>query len=290
MIPAPDSASAPQLLRRSSWDAVDPDTAGWEFVSFAVERLHAGASAARPADDVEIAIVPLSGRVVVEAEGERWTLGRRTSVFDGRGECLYLPRDTAVALTAATDAEVAICGARCGRRMQPRHVAVEDVPAAVRGAGNATRQIGTLIPPEFPADKLLVVEVWTPGGNWSSYPPHKHDVARPGEVVLEESYYFRTAAPGGFALQRVYAPERDADLAWAVADGDLLLIPWGYHTTCAAHGCDLYYLNVLAGPGAERSLQAFEDPQLAPAREAWETLAPDARVPLVAGGGTLELR
>jgi 5-deoxy-glucuronate isomerase len=281
-------ANGTEMLRRhGQWDRVDPQNAGWEFIYFSVERLGAGQSQELAAGEVEYAIVPLAGKVTVEAEGERWELGRRRSVFDGRGECLYLPRDTAFTVTAHTDAEYALCGARCDRRMQAKHVRVEDTPVEARGAGNASRQIGTLIPPEFPADRLLIVEVWTPGGNWSSFPPHKHDVLGDDEAVLEETYYFRTAAPGGFAFQRVYSPERDVDLNWSVADGDLLVIPWGYHTTCAAHGHDLYYLNVLAGPAAERTLQAHIDPALASVRDAWPEMAGDERLPLVAGVGSL---
>ena len=118
--------------------------------------------------------------------------------------------------------------------------------------------------PDFPADRLHVIEVWTPGGNWSSYPPHKHEHDHDGESELEETYYYRLRDPRiGWGVQRVYSPERDFDLVQTVRDGDLLLIPWGYHTTVAAHGHDLYYLNVLAGPAPKRTLQAFQDPCLA---------------------------
>ena len=130
----------------------------------------------------------------------------------------------------------------------------------MRGSGNATRQINHIIKPEFPAERLLVVEVFTPSGNWSSYPPHKHDEDNPpGEVVLEETYYFRTEA--GFAVQRLYSPRHGLDLTETVRDGDLMLVPYGYHTTAAAHGYDLYYLNALAGD--RRSMASADDPGLA---------------------------
>ena len=136
--------------------------------------------------------------------------------------------------------------------------------------------------PAFPADRLHVIEVWTPGGNWSSYPPHKHEHDHDGEAELEETYYYRLRDPeNGWALQRVYSPERDFDLVQTVRDGDLLLIPWGYHTTVAAHGHDLYYLNVLAGPAPQRTLQAFQDPCLKATQDEWPAPASTARLPLI---------
>jgi 5-deoxy-glucuronate isomerase len=156
----------------------------------------------------------------------------------------------------------------------------------VRGSGNATRQINHIIKPEFPAHRLLVVEVFTPAGNWSSYPPHKHDEDRPpGEVVLEEVYYYRTPTepPGAFAVQRLYSPQHGTDITETVRDGDIMLVPHGYHTTCAAHGYDLYYLNGLAGD--RRSMAAADDPALAWIRPAWSELQPDPRVPLVTPDG-----
>jgi 5-deoxy-glucuronate isomerase len=179
-------------------------------------------------------------------------------------------------------AEVAVCGARADRRREPRAIPPQDVEIEVRGAGNATRQINHIVKPEFPAERLLVVEVFTPAGNWSSYPPHKHDEDHgEREAVLEETYYFRTRdePPGAFAVQRLYSPAHDVDLTVTVRDGDLLLVPWGYHTTAAAHGHDLYYLNALAGD--RRTMAAADDPDLAWVRPAWQELEPDPRVPLV---------
>ncbi|HKH30535.1 MAG TPA: 5-deoxy-glucuronate isomerase, partial [Gaiellaceae bacterium] len=171
-------------------------------------------------------------------------------------------------------------GARAEGRREPVLVRPEDVEVEVRGAGNATRQINHIVKPEFPAERLLVVEVFTPAGNWSSYPPHKHDEdSPPGEVVLEETYYFRTPAPEAFAVQRLYSPRHDLDVTETVRDGDVMLVPYGYHTTAAAHGYDLYYLNALAGD--RRSMAAADDPALHWVRAAWDALAPDPRVPLV---------
>ena len=259
------------LLLRRGWKPVTPESAGWRHLSF---RLVSGTEDADTGQD-EICLVPLTGACRVEAEGRTWELGGRSSVFAGLPWALYLPRDTEYRLEAEGD--VAVSGARCERRREARLVRPEDVEIEVRGAGNATRQINHVLKPEFPAERLLVVEVLTPSGNWSSYPPHKHDEDRPpGEVVLEETYYFRT---GGFAMQRLYSPRHGLDLTETVEDGDLLLVPYGYHTTCAAHGYDLYYLNALAGD--RRSMASADDPALAWVRPAWESLEPDPRVPMV---------
>jgi 5-deoxy-glucuronate isomerase len=262
------------LLRAGEWEQVTPESAGWSHLYFGVRR----APFASETGGGEIALVVLGGRCLVEAEGETWELGGRASVFDGMPWALYLPRDTAYRVDG--DAEVAICGALCEQRREPALVRPDDVEIEVRGAGNATRQINHIVKPEFPAERLLVVEVFTPAGNWSSYPPHKHDEDNPpGEVVLEETYYYRTAKPEAFAVQRLYSPKHDVDVTVTVRDGDLMLVPWGYHTTAAAHGYDLYYLNALAGD--RRSMAAADDPDLAWIRAAWDELEPDPRVPLV---------
>jgi len=262
------------LLRAGEWEQVTPESAGWSYLYFGVRA----APFSSETGEVEIALVPLSGHCGVEAEGASWELGGRESVFAGMPWALYLPRDTSYRVDG--DAEVAICGARAEGRREPVLVRPEDVEVEVRGAGNATRQINHIVKPEFPAERLLVVEVFTPAGNWSSYPPHKHDEDRPpGEVVLEETYYFRTPAPEAFAVQRLYSPRHDLDLTATVHDGDLMLVPYGYHTTAAAHGYDLYYLNALAGD--RRSMAAADDPALHWVRAAWDALAPDPRVPLV---------
>lgn len=268
------------LLKAGGWEAVTPGSAGWRYLSFRTESLEAGAQRDLETGDDEVALVPLAGRARVEADGGSWELGGRASVFEGMPWALYLPPGTSYRLLALTDLETAVCGALAEERHEPRLVRPEEVEIEARGAGNATRQINHILKPEFPAQRLLVVEVFTPAGNWSSYPPHKHDEDRPpGEVVLEETYYYRTARPEAFAVQRLYSPARGVDVTVTVRDGDLMLVPWGYHTTCAAHGYDLYYLNALAGD--RRSMAASDDPDLAWVRPAWEKMARDARVPLV---------
>jgi 5-deoxy-glucuronate isomerase len=264
------------LRAAGEWEQVTPENAGWRFLHFGVRS---GSFVAETAG-TEVALVPLGGRCRVEAEGETWELGGRASVFDGLPWALYLPRDTPYRVQADPQTEVAISGALCERRREPVLVRPEEVEIEVRGAGNATRQINHIVKPEFPAERLLVVEVFTPAGNWSSYPPHKHDEDRPpGEVVLEETYYYRTASPEAFAVQRLYSPERGVDETVTVRHGDVMLVPFGYHTTAAAHGYDLYYLNALAGE--RRSMAAADDPALAWIRAAWADLDPDPRVPLV---------
>jgi len=268
------------LLEAGEWQSVTPESAGWRYLSFRVETVARGESFECATGGEEVALVPLMGRCRVASDAAAWELGGRAGVFDGLPWALYLPRDTSYRLEATADLEIAVCGALSERRLEPRLVRPEDVEIEVRGAGNATRQINHLLAPDFPADRLLVVEVLTPAGNWSSYPPHKHDEDHPpDEVALEETYYFRAAQREGFAVQRLYSPRHDLDVTETVRDGDLVLVPFGYHTTCAAHGYDLYYLNALAGD--RRSMAASDDPALAWIRSSWEGMEKDPRVPLV---------
>jgi 5-deoxy-glucuronate isomerase len=262
--------------KAGSWDRVTPRSAGWRYLSFEVFT----ESFSREADDVETVLVPLRGTCRVEASGRTWEIGGRENVFAGMPSALYLPCDTSV--EAEVGGEVAVCGARCERKREPVLISPSDIEIEVRGAGNATRQINHIVKPDFPAERILVVEVYTPSGNWSSYPPHKHDEDHgEREAVLEETYYFRTRhePSGAFGMQRLYSPAHDLDLTVTVRDGDLLLVPHGYHTTCAAHGYDLYYLNALAGD--RRTMAAADDPDLVWIRPAWAELEADPRVPLV---------
>jgi 5-deoxy-glucuronate isomerase len=253
-------------------------------VVFEVRQLRAGERLTVGGDAIEWGIVPLAGRARVECGGDTTALGGRASVFEARGDCFYLPAERRASVHAETDLQLALCGALAAGsgsgRPQPIGAASRDIE--LRGSGNASRQVHALIGPDFPAHRLHVIEVWTPGGNWSSYPPHKHDEEGVDETVLDETYYFRTRQPEGFALQRLYSEPHALDLTTVVRDGDLLRIPFGFHTTCAGHGFDLYYLNVLAGPQRERSLAAREDPCFAGIRDAWTDTPMDPRLPLVA--------
>jgi len=266
------------LLRAGTWDAVTPAEGGWSNLSFRVLRVD-GRASLETADE-EVVIVPLGGDAIVRADGVDAEVGGRENVFAGLPRSLYLPRETGAEIEGR--AELALCGARAERRREVRPIPPGEVEIEVRGSGNATRQISHIVKPEFPAERILVVEVYTPAGNWSSYPPHKHDEERgEEEAVLEETYYFRTrpGRAGAFAVQRLYSARHGLDLTETVRDGDLLLVPYGYHTTAAAHGYDLYYLNALAGD--RRTMQAADDPDLAWIRPAWRELEPDPRVPVV---------
>ena len=267
-----------RLLRAGSFRTLQPEDAGWRYLSFEVVR-GTGDEHRFAADGVERAIVVLSGSCSLRAGDRVWELPGRASVFDGPPWAAYLPAGTSAALRPSAGAELAVVGARNGRAGEPRLIPPDDVAIELRGAGSATRQIHHILPPEFPAHRLLVVEVLTPAGNWSSYPPHKHDEDRPpAEAELEEFYFFKVRPPEGFGFQRVYSPSRDEDVAAAVRDGDVVLVPYGYHVSGAAHGFDLYYLNGLAGD--RRSMAASDDPELAWIRRTWDGMEKDARVPL----------
>lgn len=205
-------------------------------------------------------------------------LGPRAGVFDAYPHALYLPRRSRVTLTAAEASEIALCSAPSTRDLPPRAVGPEDCGYEIRGGGNATRQIIDILPPSFPADRLMICEVLTPAGNWSSYPPHKHDRdVPPTEADLEEIYYFRFREPHGFGYHRVYTADGRRDDTMAVGDRDLVIVREGYHPFVTAYGHDAYYLNVLAG--SRRSMAASDDPRYAQFRRSWP--APDPRLPLI---------
>jgi 5-deoxy-glucuronate isomerase len=213
--------------------------------------------------------VVLAGIVDVRSSAGEWpAIGGRRDVFDGPPFALYLPPAAEVTVSSSQGAAFAVGLTKSDRPGLPRLIRPEDVAVELRGAGNASRTIYHVIPPEFPAHRLLLVEVLTPPGHWSSYPPHKHDKDRPpGEVELEEIYYHRQDGPQGFAFQRVYTDERDLDETLTVGDGDLVLVPRGYHVVAQAYGYRGYYLNVLAGD--RRSMAASDDAAHAWIREQW---------------------
>jgi 5-deoxy-glucuronate isomerase len=270
------------LHLRAPFPAITPESAGWRFLSFRWGQFDEPVR--EDTEDRELAIVVISGRIAVTAGERRIEAGSgRTSAFDGMPEAVYLPPRTAYTVEVLEGvADVAFCESRADEeKCGPiAHVRVEDVAIEVRGSGNATRQINHILPPEFAAHRLLIVEVFTPAGSWSSFPPHKHDVLdEPGEVILEEVYAYRVSRPEGFGVQRVYTRDGELDEAYAVHDSDVVLVPKGYHPFAAAHGYDCYYLNALAGD--VRSMAASDDPDLAWVRGAWESLGTDPRIPLV---------
>jgi 5-deoxy-glucuronate isomerase len=275
--------AARQLLRRaagpggSALQAIDAAAAGWEYISFHADRLGAGDSVRREADDQERLVLVLEGRADVVVDDEPFgVVGSRDSVFDGPPPPVILVEPgRGVSVTAKGPALVVIAAAPGGAvrrtaRIEPADVLVED-----RGSGQTARRIHHLLPPAAEAGRLIAFEVLTPGGNWSSYPPHKHDTDDPPiETRLEELYFYRFAKPQGFAFARVYTPDRRLDEALTPMDGDVVLVPEGYHPVGVPAGYDCYYLNVMAGP--RREWHFTVDPDHAWLMN-WDPTAPSAR-------------
>ncbi|WP_230858825.1 5-deoxy-glucuronate isomerase [Actinoplanes aureus] len=280
------------LVRRGSsaerpYDVmVSPENAGWEFSGLRVVHLPVGGRVRFVTGGDEMLVLPLSGGCDVACDDERLTLTGRRSVFSRVTDFAYLPRDTAVTLRAPNGGRFALPAARASRKLPFRYGPAEDVPVELRGAGQASRQVNNFCTPEsFEADRLIACEVLTPGGNWSSYPPHKHDEEGVGESNLEEIYYYEVStSPGGgpgCGFQRVYGhPDRPIDVCTEVRSGDVVLIPYGWHgPSMAAPGYDLYYLNVMAGPG-DRQWLVQDDPAHGWVRGRWVGQEIDSRLPL----------
>lgn len=230
---------------------VTPASAGWRYVGFAAYRLAPGERVALDLPGSEVCIVVLSGRVGIAAGGRAWSdVGERSSVFDDRPPfAVYAPDGAGIAIEALTAAEVGVASAPGGGALPPRLIEPQAMKRSVRGAGANTRYVCDILPQTEPAERLLVVEVRTPSGHSSSYPPHKHDTDDlPAESTLEETYYHRLDPPQGFAFQRVYTDDRSLDESMAVEDHDVVMVPRGYHPVVVPYGYESYYLNVMAGP------------------------------------------
>jgi 5-deoxy-glucuronate isomerase len=256
---------------------VTPESAGWGYSGLRVLELDGSETVTT--GEFETLVLPLSGSCGVSVDGETFELAGRTGVFDAVTDFAYLPRDAEATITGS--GRFALPAARTQKRLPARYGPAENVPSELRGAGNCSRQVNNYcLPQTFEADQLLVCEVLTPSGNWSSYPPHKHDEAREGESVLEEIYYFELPR-GGMGYQRVYGTEdRPIDVFAEVRTGDVVLIPHGWHgPSMAAPGYDLYYLNVMAGPGQERAWLICDDPAHGWVRQTWESQDVDPRLP-----------
>ncbi len=270
---------------------VTPTTAGWDTLSFQSRRLARGAKWHFATGPHELALVVLSGSVDVRSDHGAWEgLGTRGNVFAGRPYALYLSIDTAFTVTAREPAEFAVAWVAASEAFAPRLITPDDVTVEIRGGDHATRQINRILPPGFPCQRLVVVEVYTPGGNWSSYPPHKHDVHLVGpdgdllQADLDEIYYYKSDRPEGYALQRIYTDAESPlhaagypiDAAVIARNDDVVLIPEGYHPVSSPVGYTTYYLNVLAG--SAQSLASKDDPDYAWIKETYHTR--DPRVPL----------
>jgi 5-deoxy-glucuronate isomerase len=239
-------------------------------------------------------VLPLAGGCVVEADGETFELEGRRSVFSRVSDFAYVPRDCEVTVSSAAGGRFALPSARCERRLPVRHARAEDVSVELRGAGSCSRQVNNVAAAHtFECDRLIVVEVLTPAGNWSSYPPHKHDDTEESPVWNEEIYYFRIGkagtvdyAPEGYGLHRTYSCDGSVDETVTVRDGDVFLVPYGYHGPCAAApGYPMYYLNVMAGPAPGRRLEFADDPAHHWIRDSWRSMAADPRCPMTSAEG-----
>ncbi len=266
---------------------VTPAAAGWTYASLRILRIAPGGTVTVATGADEMLVLPLAGSCVVSADGLVLELEGRRSVFSRVTDFAYVPRDASVTVTSAAGGRFALPAAAASRRLPVRYGAAANVPVELRGAGQSSRQVNNFCAPDaFDCDKLVAVEVLTPAGNWSSYPPHKHDKPGPGEAVLEEIYYFELAETdrrNGLGYQRVYssAPDRQIDVLAEVRSGDTVLVPHGYHgPSMAAPGHHMYYLNVLAGPAAQRSMAFCDDPAHAWVRDSWHSQAVDPRLPL----------
>ncbi len=285
----PHGTSADQFDRV----VITAESAGWAFCGLRIVELPRGGSRTLNTGPDEVLILPLAGSVTVACGGETLELAGRPDVFSGPTDFAYLPISVDATISSRSGARFAIPSARAQQSLPPSYGAADNVPVEIRGAGAATRQLNNFCAPEsFPAAKLIAVECITPAGNWSSWPPHKHDTTGPDEAVLEEIYYFevapaKTSLPRrvgeGFAMHRLYTKDGEIDLCEEVRQGDVVLIPRGYHgPSVTAPGYDLYYLNVLAGPAPGRTMAFCDDPAHHWIRESWATQSPDSRLPMPA--------
>ena len=261
--------------------AIDPARAGWSYCGLKVFDVGPGQTRRFGLEGVEGAMIPLRGSFAIEGRNYRFDFRHRASVFESMPDACYLPLDEQVEVFSEAGARIALATAVATELNTARFYPAAESTVEVRGAGQATRQINQIVPAfvEGP-QRLIVVEVLAPGGNWSSYPPHKHDEWSESEVPLEEIYYFEIRGDG-FGLHRTYTTDGEIDETVEVRDGDVFLVPRGYHGPCvAAPGYDMYYLNVMAGPDPERRWMISTDPAYAWLWEEWKTLPLDPRVPL----------
>ncbi|MFF0260443.1 5-deoxy-glucuronate isomerase [Streptomyces microflavus] len=262
---------------------IDPKMAGWDRSGLRVLELEPGGVHTLVTGECEWIVLPLTGGCTVHTAGDTFELLGRESVFSGVSDFAYVPRDDRAQIASGAGGRFALAGAKCERRLPARYGPAPEVPVELRGTGNCSRQVNNFAAADtFDCDRLIAVEVLTPGGNWSSYPPHKHDEHVPGEECeLEEIYYFEVEG-GGLGYHRV-SPSREGgtDVLAEVGSGDAVLIPDGWHgPSIAPPGRTLYYLNVMAGPGEERAWLIRDHPDHGWIRDTWRDEPVDARLPL----------
>lgn len=264
-----------------------PEQAGWDWSALRILTLPAGGSVGIPGSDIEYLVLPLAGGCEVEVNSERFTLDGRESAFTDITDYLYVPRGSDVTIISHEGGRFALPGAKATADLPARYCPRSEVVTTLRGAGPSSRQVNNYaLGNTVETSHLLACEVLTPGGNWSSYPPHKHDEHTEVERILEEIYYYEIR-PGqdeheGFALQRIYpSPGHDIDVCTEVHSGDIVIMPYGYHgPSVAAPGYDLYYLNVMAGPAEDSVWLMTDDPHHTWVRQTWETQEVDPRLPM----------
>jgi 5-deoxy-glucuronate isomerase len=270
--------------------AVTPQSAGWDFISFQARKLRAGNQWSFSSRDNELAIVILSGAISVNSNRGNWDGIERENVWTKAATALYLPRGSEFTITAARDSEFAVTWVPTDQDHEPWLIQPQDVSISIRGGDNVSRQINDLLPPGSPVHRLILVEVYTPSGNWSSYPPHKHDVHiedEAGHLIeadLEEVYFYKLDRPEGYAYQHVYTDENSPlhkagnpiDALVVAQNNCAILIPEGYHPVVSAPGYTTYYLNVLAG--SAQTLANQDDPHYSWVKESYKSV--DPRLPL----------
>jgi len=264
---------------------------GWQHTGLKVATLGAGDGVELEAVSEERLVIPLSGSFTVIVDGAAHELAGRTSVFTGPSDVLYAGIGQRMRIESTSGGRVAVATAAAQNSHPNRVITAAEIPVELRGAGNCSRQVHNFgTPAALLADRFIVCEVITPAGNWSSYPPHKHDEEKDGETSLEEIYYFETqvaansSAPAdadAIGYQRVYASDdRPIDINTEVRTGDTILVPYGWHgPAMAAPGYDMYYLNVMAGPGLVRDWLISDDPHHGWIRKTWDASAIDPRLP-----------
>jgi 5-deoxy-glucuronate isomerase len=269
---------------------VTPESAGWDLISFQARRLGAAKEWSFTSGENELAIVLIGGAISVRSTCGNWQGLERKDVWTSAATALYLPRNTEFTIMAHSDSEFAVTWVPTNEDHEPWLIQPQDVAISVRGGDNVSRQINDLLPPGSPVHRLVLVEVYTPSGNWSSYPPHKHDVHildETGNLIeadLEEVYFYKIDKPEGYAYQRVYTDENSPlqqagysiDALVKAQNNCAVLIPEGYHPVVSAPGYTTYYLNVLAG--SAQSLANQDDPQYSWVKESYKSV--DPRLPL----------
>jgi len=275
---------------REIYQSITSEDAGWHYLNFEATTLKSGREWIGDTGNYEYLFVLLGGNFLAETSAGTWkTTNGRKDVFSGLPHALYLPQNTGFKITPEGSSPLDIA---CGRSIAEKSYPAEFItPADVlnmgieyRGGDNASRQINRILPPGSPASRLVCVEVYTPSGNWSSFPAHKHDTRRTNpetgaivEASLEEIYFYKISMPQGFAIQKIYNDDRSIDEIAEAHNNDVVLVPEGYHPVVACHGYNVYYLNFLAG--SDQSLASSDDPDHKWIYGTWKTM--DPRLPVV---------